>query len=170
MEIPKGFDLGDDSNHKEHALKLHRNVYGQKQAGRVWNQYLVSKLTQELGFTQSRIDSCLFYRGKVIYLLYTDDSILAGPDQDEISTIITEIQATGLNITIEGDLQDFLGINIDRKEDGTIHLTQPHLIDQILEALRLNHDDCTIKSTPPSSSTLLSRHSDSPPFDGEFNY
>ena len=50
---------------------------------------------------------------------------------------IKEIQQAGLHITIEGDLQDFLGINIDRKDDGTIHLTQPHLIDQIIKGLQL---------------------------------
>jgi hypothetical protein len=75
-----------------------------------------------------------------------------------------------LDITIEGDLQDFLGVNIEQKEDGTIHLTQPHLIDQILEDLRLDQDHVKEKTTPASSSRLLSRHSDSEPFDNSFNY
>ena len=73
-----------------------------------------------------------------MYALYTDDSILAGPDKAEIDQIIKEMQEAKLDITIEGDLQDFLGVNIERKADGTIHLTQPHLIDQILKDLWLN--------------------------------
>ena len=31
-----------------------------------------------------------------------------------------------LGITIEGTLDDFLGVKNDRKQDGTIHLIQQH--------------------------------------------
>ena len=104
-----------------------------------------------------------------MYVLYTDDSILAGPDLSEIDKAIKDIQAAKLDITIEGDIQDFLGINIERKEDGTVLLTQPHLIDQVIKDLKLP-DNTATKSTPAASSKLLSRHSDSKPFDGSFHY
>ena len=106
-----------------------------------------------------------------MYVLYTDDSILAGPNLGEIEKAIEDIKKAKLDITIEGDLQDFLGINITRKEDGTIHLAQPHLIDQILKDLALQ-DTTKPKTTPASSSRLLSRHSDSPSFEENefFNY
>ena len=105
-----------------------------------------------------------------MYALYTDDSILAGPNKAEIYQIIKEMKEAKLDITIEGDLQDFLGVNIEKKADGTIHLTQPHLIDQILKDLRLEDDNVTTKPIPASSSKLLSRHSDSEAFDGSFDY
>jgi Reverse transcriptase (RNA-dependent DNA polymerase) len=63
MRIPAGVDLEDGSDPKDYVLKIHRNIYGQKQAGRVWNQYLVRKLVKELGFQQSAVDECVFYRG-----------------------------------------------------------------------------------------------------------
>jgi hypothetical protein len=75
-----------------------------------------------------------------------------------------------LNITKEGDLEDLLGVQIERKKNGTIHLMQPHLIDQILNDLRLNDDNVTTKPIPVTSSRLLSRHSDSETFDRSFNY
>eukprot|EP00980_Cylindrotheca_fusiformis_P024847 scaffold12595_cov147-Cylindrotheca_fusiformis.AAC.1 len=168
MHIPKGFKI-DQGNTQDYVLKLHKNVYGQKQAGRVWNKYLTEKLINKVGFTQSKVDECVFYRGSVMYVLYTDDSILAGPNQDDIDRAIADIQAAGLEITIEGDIQDFLGVNIDRKEDGSIHLTQPHLIDQILEDLKMDENTITRK-VPAPSSKLLSRHTDSPDFDHSFNY
>ena len=68
-----------DDNPKDYVLKLNKNVYGQKQAGRVWNKYLVNELVNEIGFKQSEVDTCVFYKGNVMYVLYTDDSILAGP-------------------------------------------------------------------------------------------
>ena len=100
--------------------------------------------------------------------LCTDDSTLAGPDKAETDQIIKEMQEAKLDIAIEGDLQDFLEANIKRKADGTIHLTQPHLIDQILKDLRLEDKNVTTKPIPASSSKLLSRHSDSEAFDGSF--
>ena len=76
MEIPHGYDLGEGKSKKDNALLLHSNVYGQKQAARVWYKYLESRLVQRAGFTKSKIDDCIFYRGNVIYILYTDDSVL----------------------------------------------------------------------------------------------
>jgi hypothetical protein len=50
----------------------------------VWNKYLTDILVNKVKFQQSKVDECVFYRGNAIYVLYTDDSILAGPDQKEI--------------------------------------------------------------------------------------
>ncbi|KAL7461993.1 hypothetical protein ACHAXS_002397 [Conticribra weissflogii] len=41
-------------------MKLLANLCYQKQAGRVWNQDLVSKLPS-VGFMQSIIDECIFF-------------------------------------------------------------------------------------------------------------
>ena len=114
---------------------------------------------------------CVFYRGKTLYVLYTDDSLLAGPDSKEIDNIIDELQSKAkLDITVEGDLADFLGVHIDRREDGTIHLSQPHLIKQILKDLRMETKDIKTRSTPAASSKVLTRHSASNPFDNSFDY
>jgi hypothetical protein len=169
MSIPKGFEI-EDGKTSDYVLQLHKNVYGQKQAGRVWNQQLVKKLTKEPKFEQSKVDECVFYRGTTMYALYTDNSILAGPDQKEINQIIKEMEKVKLDITVEGDLQDFLGVHIERMPDSSINLTQPHLIDQILDNLRLNDDNVSEKTIPATSSKLLSRHNDSEPFDNSFNY
>ena len=114
MRVPAGIEIEDGSDPKEYVLMIHRNIYGQKQAGRVWNRYLVKKLVQDLGFQQSAVDECVFYRRSTLYVLYTDDSLLAGPDKAEIDRIIEELQSKAkLSITVEGDLADFLGVSID---------------------------------------------------------
>ena len=109
MKVPKGFRItGKDPTN--YVLKLNQNVYGQKQVGRVWNKFLQQKLIEQVGFKQSEIDECVYYKGKT--LLYTDDSILAGPSKDEKESIINKIKDAGLNITREGDINDFLRINM----------------------------------------------------------
>jgi len=166
MEVPKGFVVTGNGNY---VLKIHKNIYGQKQAGRVWNKHLVSKL-KSIGFHQCKTDECVFTRGSSIYVLYTDDSILTGPDEAELDQIVQDMKNAGLDLTVEGDVSDFLGVNIQRHPDGTVHLTQPHLIDSILEELGLHGENVKGKSTPAASSKLLSGHKDCPEFDGHFNY
>jgi hypothetical protein len=167
MKIPKGFTVEHD-NSEEYVLRIKKNYYGLKQAGRVWNQHLVSKL-QECGFKQSEHDQCLFYRGRSVYVLYTDDSILAGPDLEELEQIKIDMANSGLKLTSEPGVSDFLGVKIDRKGDE-IHLTQPHLINSILDDLRLNIPGVATKTTPASSTNRLRRHLDSAPFDQHFEY
>ena len=89
MKIPVGFEV-PGANPNDFVLKIHRNIYGQKQARKVWNSFLVNKL-KGLGFKQSATDECVLYKGNVMYVLYTDDSILAGPDRAELEKVIEEI-------------------------------------------------------------------------------
>ena len=156
MRIPPGIDARVKGNPRDFVLKLHWNIYSQKQAGRVWNKYLVNKLIREVGFTQSKIDKCVFYHGNVMYALYTDDSILAGPNPNKIERIISKMKRAKLDITIEGDLDDFLGVNIERRKDGLMKLLQQHLMEQMTKDLHLTDEKVKMKSTPASSSTPAS--------------
>ena len=62
MKIPKGFEVEGGKN-EDYCFKLHKNTYGQKQAGRVWNKYLVTKL-KKIGFQQSVVDECVSTKEK----------------------------------------------------------------------------------------------------------
>ena len=166
MKIPKGIVIDEPG---DWVLLVKKNIYGQKQAGRVWNKYLVDKL-KKIGFRQSEHDECIFYRGKMIYLLYTDDSILAGPDDKELDQAVKDLQAIGLDITDEGKLEDFLGVNIEEVDEYTYHLSQPQLIDQILKDMRLDQDNVTVRETPALVGRPLGACPDSPEFDQHFHY
>ena len=168
MELPKGINIEGCSS-STHLLRIKRNIYGGKDAGRVWYYHLRAKL-ESIGFEVSNDDECVFFKGSSMYVLYTDDSILAGPNPNELDSILKQMEGAGLDITSEGGIDDFLGVNIEHKPDGTIHLTQARLIQSILEDLGLTADNVATKSTPMASSKLLSKHPDSPAFDGHFNY
>jgi hypothetical protein len=47
MELPQGIKTAT-GNSKDHVLKLLKNIYGQKQAGHVWNSHLIEKLASIL--------------------------------------------------------------------------------------------------------------------------
>jgi len=80
------------------------------------------------------------------------------------------MKQAGLDLTVKGDISKFLGVNISQHEDGTVHLTQPHLIDGILEELGLQGDNTKAKSTPAASSKLLGHHEDAPAHSDHFHY
>jgi hypothetical protein len=67
MELPQGIQT-KHGNSKEHVLKQEKNIYGQKQAGSMWNSFLVDKLTF-IGFTTSLIDDCVFFHGDIIFIV-----------------------------------------------------------------------------------------------------
>ncbi len=167
MEIPRGMKL--KGKRKEgYVLKLHRNIYGQKQAGRVWHRYLKEKLTS-IGLTKSSVDEGVFYKGRVIYVLYTDDSILAAPTKEEIDETIRDLNDTGLNITIEGDIEDFLGVHIEKTRDKEIRMSQPHLMKQIIKDMGMN-TNTRPRKLPAAPSKILKRHQESKGHDKSFNY
>jgi hypothetical protein len=58
MKLPKVIQLSS-GNSKTHVLRLIKNLYGQKQAGRVWNQHL-DKGLHKVGFVASKVDEWVF--------------------------------------------------------------------------------------------------------------
>jgi len=108
MEIPKGFHI--DGDRTKYVLKLIKNLYGQKQAGRVWNQHLLTQL-RNLGFIQSKVDECVFYFKRSVFLVFTDDTILLGPNQAELDQLVALLHST-FKIQDEGTLADYLGLKV----------------------------------------------------------
>jgi hypothetical protein len=113
----------------------------------------LAKGLKKLGFMASLIDECVYYRKGIIFLVYVDDGIIAGASKEDIDQVIIDLQ-TLFNVSDEGDLTDYLGVNIETRDDGTIKLSQPHLIDQIIEDANFQLDT-KFKPTPrqPRSST-----------------
>ena len=169
MEFPRGFTVPGGVNRKAFVLKLHRNLYGQKPAGWVWYKYLCKRLITKAGFSPSKHDECLFFRGKVMYALYIDDSLLGAPTRHELDVAIAAIKDAKLQITLEGDLADFLGVKIERKTPNETIFTQPHLIDDILNDLGLQHAKDG-KETPAASSKILTRNNNGAYHDKSFQY
>jgi hypothetical protein len=102
MELPTGIHT-KLWNSKDHVLKLLANIYEQKQAGRIWNSYFVTKL-REINFKQSLIDNCIFYWDNVIFIVYVNDGIFLGPLDQQIRDIINKLPSLKLSIEDQANL------------------------------------------------------------------
>jgi hypothetical protein len=170
MELPSGINYkGIDK--RDYVLKLLKNLYGQKQAGRVWNKYLLDGLS-ELGFTQSKVDECLLYRDDVAILIYVDDTILCSKSKMHLEKAIRDIESK-FKIQEVGDIQDFLGVHVEKTSEGGFKLTQPHLVDSILEEVGFHKDAKNRpkgKDLPALTSSILKRDSEGADFDEQWDY
>jgi hypothetical protein len=154
MELPTGIHT-KHRNSKDHVLKLLANIYGQKQAGRVWNSYLLTKL-REINFKQSLIDDCVFYRNDVIFIVYLGNGIFLGPSDQQLRDIINELCNLKLSIEDQGHPADYVGVSIKKLKNGVIELTQRAFIDSIISDVTLN--DSKAKAVPAKVSKILHAH------------
>ena len=173
MKLPRGIQLPNNISNETHALRLKKNVYGQKQAGRVWVNHLQKGL-RNIGFTPSAIDDCVWYRKDVIFTFYVDDGILWSPREEGISEFLRDMRNETLagakyDIDDMGDVNDYLGINFEVKE-GKIVLSQPHLIDQIVQEVLGDNPTCRAKPIPAPSTKILDRDLNGADFNYNFDY
>jgi hypothetical protein len=166
MAIPSGFKLANGKSNK--VLKLKNNLYGQKQAGRVWNMFLTEGLIK-LGFTQSENEPCIFWRGSVIIIIYTDDTIITGKDEESIDKVIADI-GSRFEITTKDSVSDFLGVKITRDDEaGTVTFTQPQLIESVLDDLGLD-EKSNKRKLPALATKILHRFDGSPDHNEDWSY
>ena len=60
MHFPKGYKFKNGISEDTHILKLTKNIYGQKQAGRVWNKYLDEGLRRSVSNPAKWTHVCIF--------------------------------------------------------------------------------------------------------------
>jgi hypothetical protein len=100
---------------------------------------------------------------------WVDDAIIISRDPLAADVVIEEIRGTGFALNKEeadGGLAAYLGIRIDRREDGSMHMTQEGLINSIIEALDL--PGANAKYTPAIDA--LGRCKEAAPLQASYNY
>ena len=129
LHTPQGIVF---ENHENVVLKLKKNLYGLKDAGRTWWEHLSDGLN-EMGFTQSETDQCVFMRGETIILIYVDDCVILSKKDKDIVDVMNQLRSR-YTITDEGRMIEYLGIKLEHSHD-TIRMSQPLLIDRIIDAV-----------------------------------
>ena len=163
MNLPQGFDEGPIPS----VLLLKKNLYGLKQASMTWFEKLRSGL-KDRGFHQSSVDCCCFIKSDFIFLVFVDYCLLFSCTAASISSLILSLQSDFI-LTDEGDVTDYLGIRVSKHSDGTIHLTQPALIQRVLDLLGIR-DGSKTHVTPVIHKGLLHSDINGPPRKQPWNY
>eukprot|EP00804_Cyclotella_cryptica_P023859 CCRYP_018129-RA/>CCRYP_018129-RA protein AED:0.14 eAED:0.24 QI:0/0/0/1/0/0/5/0/312 len=129
--------MHSDNTAANKGKQSHTYGDGQKQAGCVWNSYLVEKICS-IGFQPSLLADCVFFCDDVIFIVYVDDGIFLGPNNQKLTDVIHEISAAGLDIENQRHPADY--------GNGCIEFTQCTLVDVIINDINIG-DAYTAKAT-----------------------
>ncbi|KAL0283795.1 UNVERIFIED_CONTAM: Retrovirus-related Pol polyprotein from transposon RE1 [Sesamum angustifolium] len=115
------------------VCRLHKSLYGLKQASRQWNHEFTQTLG-DFGFRQSAHDHCPFIKststGFLGLLVYVDDILIMGPAEALIIEVKNYLNAL-FTIKDLGYAKYFLGLEIARSSDG-MSVTQRKYINDII--------------------------------------
>ena len=82
----------------------------------------------------------------MVLLFYVYECLIFSPYKDKIDEVYASLQAD-FNIEDSGEINKYLGIELDRRPDGSIHLSQPYST-QIIINMIPGMDKSRSKPTP----------------------
>jgi hypothetical protein len=158
---PPGFINSGESSK---VYRLHKALYGLRQAPRAWNIKLDGVLTS-LGFERSPSEHAVYTRGTVgerlLLGVYVDDLIITGSSISAISTFKEEM-STRFSMSDLGLLKLYLGIEVEQVS-GMITLKQTAFASKLLNKAGMG--DCNSVHVPMEPRLKLSKDSQNPPVD-----
>lgn len=144
FSLPTGYMC--DARKKNQVLEAIKALYGTKQGARCWWKHFDSIL-KELGFSLSQYDQSLYFfrRGNdtIIIWLHSDDGGVTGSSEGILLEVAKKLKDR-LLLKWETNLNQIVGVNVERDEKGNFKLSQPGLTKKILKSF-LN-DEKTVKT------------------------
>lgn len=164
IQQPPGFESAE----KHLVCRLQKAIYGLKQAPRAWFERLGSTLIQ-MGFQTSKCDPSLFtFAGgshRVMMLVYVDDIIITGDHLPLIQGLTSKLNDQ-FALKQLGDLEYFLGIEVQRLKDGSLFLSQSKYLRDLLDKAKML--EAKPISTPMVANLKLSKNEGDPLEDPSF--
>ena len=148
MEYPAGMDKPQGT-----LVKLHKSIYGLKQAPKEW-YYTLSSYLKQLGFKTLVSDKGIFKKGDLIVSAYVDDLLIFGTNAQEIRDF-KKFMTDMFKMTDLGPCHIYLGMEITRDIKAQwICLNQSKYINGVLEHFQMT--GCKPETLPlPISLSLL---------------
>ncbi|XP_019092402.1 PREDICTED: uncharacterized protein LOC109129182 [Camelina sativa] len=147
MSLPQGYTPASGVLPPNPVCKLHKSLYGLKQASRQWYKCLSQALLDE-GYEQSPADNTLFVKETDVsytaILVYVDDILIAS-NSDEAVHAIKDALARKFKTKDLGPARFFLGLEIARNADGISVCQRKYCLDLLADTGLLG---CKPKSTP----------------------
>ena len=140
MKQPNGFHVGNPNT----VCKLHKAIYGLKQASRQWNK-LLDAFMNKLGYKSLQTDSCIYIKRSksnqlMILCLYVDDTVAAYQKENEAEWLHDKrIISDSFAIKDLGDCEWILNMKVTRdRNNRTITLSQEAYIKRLLNQFGMN--------------------------------
>jgi hypothetical protein len=148
---PQGFE-SEKCPHR--VYKLRKALYGLKQAPRAWYGRVRGFLFGR-GFEMGKVDQTLFLirqgRDILIVQVYVDDIVFGG-SSNSLVTRLAEDMSREFEMSMMGELQFFLGLQIKQSKEGTF-VHQAKYTKDIVRKFKM--DDSKAMKTPMSTTTAL---------------
>lgn len=163
MEVPIGCIVPEG----DYVCLLLKNLYGLRQAAKTWFECLRDALIESedeggLGFRQSMIDPCIFYKSGVLLMSWVDDCLIFAKSKEHADKLIQDLQKQ-FTLTEEEDVSVYLGVLMEfDKESNTITMSQPYLIKRIIDLLGTAISEANVKNTPAVYKEILHKDEDGP--------
>jgi hypothetical protein len=137
-------------------VRVEGALYGFAESGKRWYDVLSSFIV-ESGYTQSRIDPCVFFKtssdGRLMLSLHVDDIFYVSTNPDLTRQFLSRVeQRFGKVKHKEGNIIPFLGMRIVKDSTGSISVDQPAYVNDLVDDI---WDESVHQS--PSHRDLLSR-------------
>ncbi|XP_017978303.1 PREDICTED: uncharacterized mitochondrial protein AtMg00810-like [Theobroma cacao] len=137
MDIPPGYEIqGEYPENVKLVCKLHKSLYGLKQASREWNAKIKSFIIQ-YGFIQSNADHSLFTmktnNGEFIALLLYVDDIVVGSSSKQAADDVKLFLSSHFKLKDLGTVKYFLGLEIARSPEGISISQRKYTLDLLEE-------------------------------------
>ncbi|CAI7892733.1 unnamed protein product [Closterium sp. NIES-53] len=133
VELPHG-----SHGEPNRVCQLLKSLYGIKQAPRLWQQHLHTRLIR-IGFKQLPHDQGMYRLSKnadyILLIVYVDDLLYIGSTDDIIIWFEGELQKD-LTLTVSSTVTQYLGLNI-REEENAIYLSAEKYADTIAKRFSL---------------------------------
>ena len=149
------------------CLRLKRALYGCSFSPKMWVD-LLSKALKDYGLVQSTHDPCLYSKPGMMVAAYVDDLCMAFKDPKEADHFFETMKKMGFKLTMDDTLTAFLGIKFETLEDGSFHLSQPALIQKVIDATGMNN--CNPVHTPALPNQPLGKDPDGEPMTDTWSY
>ena len=155
MEQPDG---RKEKGKEDYVCKLHKSLYGLRQAGRCWYERLCSEM-KKAGFERASVDHSVFTKcdsaGDAMVTVHVDDMAVATSNKEMMTNTYHALKQI-LNVVDMGEIHWFLGMAITRdRKERTISLSQTAFIDTILKRFKM--EDCYGVTTPLDPDVVLSK-------------